>query len=86
MSRSMMALIRGTKSLWPCPVCLVPKDKLSDTMNSHPRRTSSQSQAILAAAREKGSAEEKEGVLKQYGLRDVEVRISVLFLCWLTLP
>ncbi|KAG2092632.1 uncharacterized protein F5147DRAFT_747990 [Suillus discolor] len=56
-----MSLTRGIKSLWPCPVCL-----------AYPRRTSDQSQNVLQVARGKQTAEERDDMLKQYGLRDVQ--------------
>ncbi|KAG1741895.1 uncharacterized protein EDB91DRAFT_1237102 [Suillus paluster] len=58
--QSTMSLTRGVRALWPCPVCLVPHDKLSDTSHCYPRRTSCDSQAILATARAKDTAEERE--------------------------
>ena len=69
-----MSLIRGIKSLWPCPVCLVPHDDLLDTLKTYPCRTSDQSQNVLKAAHDKETAEEREDTLKKYGLRDVPVR------------
>ncbi|KAG1771613.1 hypothetical protein EV702DRAFT_1181456 [Suillus placidus] len=66
-----MSLTRGIKSLWPCPVCLVPHDDLLDTLKTYPRRTSDQSQNVVKSARDKETAEEREDMLKQYGLRDV---------------
>ncbi|KAG2139767.1 hypothetical protein DEU56DRAFT_871106 [Suillus clintonianus] len=55
-----MSLTRGVRSLWPCPVCLVLHDKLSDTLCCYPCCTS-----------QKETAEEREEVLKAYGLHDV---------------
>ncbi|KAG1858282.1 hypothetical protein C8R48DRAFT_748763 [Suillus tomentosus] len=69
--QSTMSLTRGVRALWPCPVCLVPHDKLSDTSHCYPCRTSRDSQAILATARAKETAEEREEILKEYGLRDI---------------
>jgi len=74
-----MSLIRGVRSLWPCPICLVPRDKLSDTSKTFRRRTSEDSQGVVKAARTKISAEEKEDVLKEYGLRDVDVSSMYIF-------
>ncbi|KAG2349794.1 hypothetical protein BDR05DRAFT_972737 [Suillus weaverae] len=59
--QSTMVLTRGVRALWPCPVCLVPHDKLSDMLHCYPRRMSHDSE----------TAEEREEVLKEYGLRDV---------------
>ncbi|KAG2034409.1 hypothetical protein BDR03DRAFT_1067511, partial [Suillus americanus] len=70
--QSTMSLTRGVRALWPCPVCLVPHNKLGDTSHCYPRRTSCDSQAILATARAKDTAEEREEVLKGYGLRDIQ--------------
>ncbi|KAG1849526.1 hypothetical protein F4604DRAFT_1883786 [Suillus subluteus] len=69
--QSMMSLTRGVRSLWPCPVCLIPHNKLSDTSCRYPLRTSRDSQAVLAAVQAKETAEEREEVLKGYGLRDI---------------
>jgi hypothetical protein len=68
-----MSLIRRIMSLWPCPIYLVPRDELWDTSKSYPRRTSDESQAIVATARGKDTMEEKDEVLKEYGLCDVDV-------------
>ncbi|KAG2157658.1 uncharacterized protein EDB93DRAFT_1238515 [Suillus bovinus] len=68
---SLMSLTRGVRALWPCPICLVPHDKLSDTTHCYPHCTSCDSQAILATARAKDTAEEREEALKEYGLRDI---------------
>ncbi|KAG1738384.1 uncharacterized protein EDB91DRAFT_1237752 [Suillus paluster] len=69
--QSTMSLTRGVRALWPCPVCLVPHDELSDTSHCYPRRTSCDLQAILATARVKDTAEEREETLKDYGLHDI---------------
>lgn len=74
-----MSLIRGVRSLWPCPICLVPRDKLSDASKTFCRRTSEDSQGVVKAARMKISAEEKEDALKEYGLRDVDVSSTFNF-------
>ncbi|KAG1819627.1 uncharacterized protein BJ212DRAFT_1267388, partial [Suillus subaureus] len=51
--QSMMSLTCGVRSLWPCPVCLIPHNKLSDTSCHYPLHMSHDSQAILASAQEK---------------------------------
>jgi len=71
-----MSLTRGVRSLWPCPICLVPRDALSDVSTRYPLRTSKDSQAIINLARTKHTLEEREKTLKEYGLRDVDVSIS----------
>ncbi|KAG1861504.1 hypothetical protein DFJ58DRAFT_715418 [Suillus subalutaceus] len=77
-----MALTRGIKSLWPCPVCLIPHDNLLDTLKTYACRTSTQSQDILQAAQDKGTAEERDNLLKQYGLRDVQNAFWIIALTY----
>ncbi|KAG1890839.1 hypothetical protein F4604DRAFT_1888578 [Suillus subluteus] len=67
-----MSLTRGVMSLWPCPICLVPRDALCDTSKIYARRTADDSRAAVMAAQSKDTLEEKEEVLKVLGLRDVE--------------
>ncbi|KAG2144052.1 hypothetical protein BD769DRAFT_1625688 [Suillus cothurnatus] len=69
--QSMVSLTHGVRSLWPCPVCLILHNKLSDTSCCYPLCTSCDSQAVLATAQEKETAEEWEEVLKGYRLRDI---------------
>ncbi|KJA12782.1 hypothetical protein HYPSUDRAFT_50110, partial [Hypholoma sublateritium FD-334 SS-4] len=66
-----MALIRGLNSACPCPICLVPNEKLSNLSKKWPPRTTQHMQEIYQNAQSL-SAEGKEDVLKTYGLRDVE--------------
>jgi hypothetical protein len=71
-----MASIRGIRSLFPCPICLVHKDNLSDLSHVAPRRTTDNMREIYNEARILGldrKGAQKEKLLKQYGLRDVEV-------------
>ncbi|KAG2340835.1 hypothetical protein BDR05DRAFT_977210 [Suillus weaverae] len=63
-----MSLTRGIMSLWPCPICLVPRDELWDTSKQYPRRTANTSHDIVMAVWQKDSYEELEELLKQYGL------------------
>ncbi|KAG1735246.1 hypothetical protein EDD22DRAFT_982430 [Suillus occidentalis] len=69
--QSTMALTHGVRALWPCPICLVPHDKLLDMSHCYPHCTSCESQAILATTQERETTEEREEVLKEYGLCDV---------------
>ncbi|KAG1890418.1 uncharacterized protein F5891DRAFT_1131709 [Suillus fuscotomentosus] len=66
-----MALIRGLKGKFPCPVCLVPQDEQS-ILRTHELRTSHQSEDILHTARSKPSEKEKEDHLKAFSLQNVE--------------
>jgi len=68
-----MALIRGINSHFPCPVCLVPAEKLSDLSLSFQLRTTETMRAVYETANKADSAAEKEAILKGYGLRDVKV-------------
>jgi hypothetical protein len=70
-----MALIRGTQSLFPCPICLVPNDKQSDLSGTHMLRTAEQTIAHLNVANELPRAADRNTYLQGYGLRDVEVRL-----------
>ncbi|KAG2074934.1 hypothetical protein BDR04DRAFT_1126623 [Suillus decipiens] len=73
-----MVLTHGVRALWPCPVCLVPHDKLSDMSHCYPHCTSRDLEAILETARERETAEEREEVLKDYGLHDVTNSFSTV--------
>jgi hypothetical protein len=73
-----MSLIRGIKCLWPCPVCLVPHNKLLNTLKCYPPQTATQLQEVVKAAQAEVTAEEKEDKLKEYGLRDITVMFSLL--------
>ena len=70
-ARCFMALIRGGKSKFPCPICLVPDTQMSDG-STHPLRTTESMQKVLEVARAMPSKEREEH-LKGYGLRNVEV-------------
>ncbi|KAJ7184441.1 hypothetical protein C8R46DRAFT_1064066 [Mycena filopes] len=67
-----MALIRGLKGLYPCPVCFVPWNEQSDLSTEHPLRTGKGSEKILEEARAMRTAAERDEELKDNGLRDVE--------------
>jgi len=70
-TRCFMALIRGAKGKFPCPICLVPHTQMSDG-STHPLRTSESMQKVYFEAL-RMSAEEQEEHLKGYGLRNVKV-------------
>ncbi|THH16568.1 hypothetical protein EUX98_g9282 [Antrodiella citrinella] len=70
-----MALIRGVKSLYPCPICLVPHNELANLRKSYPLRTAKQSQQVVEAARQMDTKAEGEELLVQYSLRDVENKL-----------
>jgi hypothetical protein len=68
-----MALIWGINSHFPCPVCLVPAENLSDLSLSFSLHTMETMRVVYETANEADSAAEKEAILKEYGLRDVKV-------------
>jgi hypothetical protein len=67
-----MALIRGEKGLYPCPICLVPSDQQSNLSRFHTLRTAVHTQEIYEAGL-KLKATEREELLKSEGLRNVAV-------------
>lgn len=67
-----MALIRGGKSLFPCPICLVPHDKIVNMSCSWPKRSQEETKALVENKlnnRSKTAAAD----LKNQGLRPVQV-------------
>ncbi|KAI9464204.1 hypothetical protein HD554DRAFT_2026564 [Boletus coccyginus] len=77
-----MALIRGVKSKFPCPVCLVPREQLSKlaptSTGQYERRTSNNVIQTLQTARGQQRANEKEAILMNQGLRDVDNSFNIL--------
>ncbi|KAH0834916.1 hypothetical protein J3R83DRAFT_10591 [Lanmaoa asiatica] len=66
-----MALIRGLRSKFPCPVCLVPKDRLAN-LDFYLFRNSTQSRSVIETARAEDTVAAKETRLKEYSLHDVD--------------
>jgi hypothetical protein len=72
--RCIMALIRGFGSYAPCPVCLIPGDQLTNLSTNFPLRTKEQMIKYYQDAQDPDlNAVEKEQILKDIGLRNVEV-------------
>lgn len=72
-----MALIRGTGSACPCPICLAPNKKLADLRHKADLRTTETMKDIYVRAQAlRGEA--KEELLQKYGLRDIEVNVTVV--------
>jgi hypothetical protein len=67
-----MALIRGLRGLCPCPKCLVPKDQLSDLTQHHLLRTGQGVKDLFVEAANLGAVD-KDNLLKEQGLHDIEV-------------
>ena len=70
-----MALIRGINSAHPCPICLVPGDKLDNLSARYPLRSTEDMKNIYNQAKELQNKGDAEQLLKSYGLRQVEVNI-----------
>ena len=68
-----MTLIRGINSHFPCPVCLVPAEDLSNLSKVYPLRTTEKMKEVYETAKRADTMAEKEVILKDYGLRNVEV-------------
>jgi hypothetical protein len=68
-----MALIRGTKSKRPCPICLVDANELVNITMTSPLRTALDTQRLLQDARGVQRVLEREKLLSEHGIRDVDV-------------
>lgn len=71
-----MALVRGVKANHPCPICLVPKTELSNLSEVFALRTTASMQEVWEAAQGM-NATQRDEYLRGYGLRDVEVAITI---------
>jgi hypothetical protein len=67
-----MALTRGSSSNFPCPICLVPKEKMSKGKVRTSRTTKSMKEVYKKAGKLK-RAEDREALLKDCGLRGIKV-------------
>ena len=68
-----MVLIHGVMSHFPCPKCLIPRGKISQFPGPCELCTSENVARTLENARSQRRADEKEAILIQQGLRDVDV-------------
>ncbi|KAG2348732.1 hypothetical protein BDR05DRAFT_972997 [Suillus weaverae] len=68
--QAVMALIRGLMGKFPCPICLVPHDELSNTLKVFPLHTCTGTKALLARARESTTLDAREQILSSQSLRD----------------
>ncbi|KAJ7272206.1 hypothetical protein C8J57DRAFT_1318109, partial [Mycena rebaudengoi] len=64
--------MRSSQANFPCPKCLVPKDKLHCLTRHFAHRTSASMAAVVHKAQSKLTKGEKEAVLKKAGLHNVE--------------
>ncbi|KAH9038489.1 hypothetical protein EDB85DRAFT_2287447 [Lactarius pseudohatsudake] len=67
-----MSLTRGAMSNFPCPICLVKHDKLTDLTKNWPRRTAAHTQEIVQQAQSFTCARDCEALLSKFGLRNVQ--------------
>ncbi|KAH9017439.1 hypothetical protein EDB84DRAFT_1628850 [Lactarius hengduanensis] len=65
-----MSLIRGYRGKMPCPICLVPNDKLADISTTWPLRTAAGMEEIVVHGRTLNK-NIREKLLSRYGLRDI---------------
>ena len=68
-----MALTRGIGGLYPCPRCLVPKDKQLYLEQEWTKRSTSTARSIVGNA--SLNAGERDEQLKKESLRDVHVSL-----------
>jgi hypothetical protein len=59
--------------MYPCPICFVPWQEQPDLSTEHPQRIAEDSKRLIQEARALRTAAEREELLKDNGLRDVEV-------------
>lgn len=72
-----MALIRGLRGLFPCPICFVKSDEQSDVTVVPEARSMTHSHSTIQKARTL-NAEGREDLLKGSGLRNVDVSFCIL--------
>ena len=66
--------ILGTKSLYPCPICLVPKDKQPYLGHTWPARTKEGTDALVTQAAKQKTKEACKNILATQSLRFLYVR------------
>ncbi|KAH9021110.1 hypothetical protein EDB83DRAFT_2508328 [Lactarius deliciosus] len=66
-----MSLIRGLGGKRPCPICVVPNDKLADISRTWTLRTAARTQELLKEAQSLNNAE-SENLLSMHGIRNVD--------------
>jgi hypothetical protein len=68
-----MALIRGTNSKRPCPICLVKAEELVDIRSTSMLRTAFGMQQLVEKAQKMDRKSKHDKLLSEYGIRDVDV-------------
>ena len=71
--------ILGSKSSYPCPICLVPKDKQSDLGRTWPARTKEGTDALITQASWQKTKEARKNTLASQSLRYIFVRGFLIF-------
>ena len=73
-----MSLICGANGLFPCPICLVPKDQLMMIWREFEKWTGAKALQLLAESRAASTLKNAEQILKNWSLHPVDVCV---FLC-----
>ncbi|KIK16153.1 hypothetical protein PISMIDRAFT_16020 [Pisolithus microcarpus 441] len=76
--QAVMALIHGIKSNFPCPICLIPHDRISDFPAQCELRTSKNILKVLWEVHSQDTTEKKEQILIEQGLHDVDSAFTVV--------
>ncbi|KAF7424448.1 hypothetical protein PC9H_009755 [Pleurotus ostreatus] len=63
---------RGVRSLFPCPVCLVPRDMQMEHGTTYPLRTTKSMKAVYDLAMAQLTKKDQEAILKEVSLREIE--------------
>lgn len=71
--------ILGSRSSYPCPTCLVPKDKLSDLGCTWPARTKEGTNTLLTQASRQKTKQARKNTLASQSLRYIFVRKFLIF-------
>ena len=75
-----MAQIRGGRGKRPCPICLVPKENLSDVSTTWPLKTVKHTKQIIDQANTLNT-KEGEKLLSAFGIHNVDMSIILLQSC-----
>ncbi|KAI6037443.1 hypothetical protein BKA83DRAFT_4460325 [Pisolithus microcarpus] len=76
--QAVMALICGIKSNFPCPICLIPHDHISDFPAQCKLWTSKNVLKVLEDVCSQDTQEKKEQILIQQGLHDIDSAFMVV--------
>ena len=68
-----MALIRGIKGKLPCSICLIKQEDLWNLLDNSLLCTTKDTKEIIDKARSQAFVTHREEILKQAGLRNIDV-------------